>query len=257
MNKRARAAAAWKALSYCYGVAPKCRRHSLNKLHGFITKMIRVITRFAVFLLAHGVVWAQPPVQFNNSQQALQQYEASTLESLMERCTATKTEQYQSPEEVRSLRNGYVDIAEQNPQTGLYSIYVFDQDKRSFTLIDGQVLNRNGRLLLRLALPRDYGRCRLVRDARGVERLEVVHLERNYVSDAQRMQRLRKESLDLAAAVPVAPQPPACQDGKPAQRSLAGQVWVDGKPQTTSACQESQLALHERMRKLARKVHER
>lgn len=218
--------------------------------------MIRVITRFAVFLLAHGVVWAQPPVQFNNSQQALQQYEASTLESLMERCTATKTEQYQSPEEVRSLRNGYVDIAEQNPQTGLYSIYVFDQDKRSFTLIDGQVLNRNGRLLLRLALPRDYGRCRLVRDAQGVERLEVVHLERNYVSDAQRMQRLRKESLDLVASAPAA-QLPACQDGKPAQRSLAGQVWMDGKPQTASVCQDAQLALLERMRKLARKVHER
>lgn len=218
--------------------------------------MIRVITRFAVFLLAHGAALAQPPVQFNNSQQALQQYEASTLESLMERCTATKTEQYQAPEEVRTLRNGYVDIAEQNPQTGLYSIYVFDQDKRSFTLIDGQVLNRNGRLLLRLALPRDYGRCRLVRDAQGVERLEVVHLERNYVSDAQRMQRLRKESLDLVASAPAA-QLPACQDGKPAQRSLAGRVWVDGKPQTASMCQDAQLALLERMRKLARKVHER
>lgn len=257
MNKKARAAAAGKALSYCYGVATKCRRHSLNKLHGFITKMIRVITRFAVFLLVHGAVFAQPPVQFNNSQQALQQYEASTLESLMERCTATKTEHYQAPEEVRSLRNGYVDIAEQNPQTGLYSIYVFDQDKRSFTLIDGQVLNRSSRLLLRLALPRDYGRCRLVRDAQGVERLEVVHLERNYVSDAQRMQRLRKESLDLAASAPAAPQPSICQDNKPAQRSLAGRVWVDGKPLDTAACNDAQITLHERMRKLARKVHER
>src|SRR3990167_4289283 len=207
-----------------------CRRHSLNKLHGFITKMIRVITRFAVFVLAHGAVLAQPPVQFNNSQQALQQYEASTLESLTERCTATKTEQYQSPEEVRSLRNGYVDVAEQNPQTGLYSIFVFDQDKRSFTLVDGQVLKPNGRLLLRLALPRDYGRCRLVRDAQGTERLEVVHLERNYVSDAQRMQRLRKESLDLVASVPPAPLPTTCQDSKSGPRSLAGRVWLDGKP---------------------------
>lgn len=229
-----------------------CRRHSLNKLHGFITKMIRVITRFAVFVLAHGAVLAQPPVQFNNSQQALQQYEASTLESLTERCTATNTEQYQSPEEVRSLRNGYVDVAEQNPQTGLYSIFVFDQDKRSFTLVDGQVLKPNGRLLLRLALPRDYGRCRLVRDAQGVERLEVVHLERNYVSDAQRMQRLRKESQDLATSVQATPQPPACQDAK-----LAGRVWAEGKPQTPASCQEAQLALHERMRKLVRKVHER
>ncbi len=252
MNKRARAAAAWKALSYCYGVAPKCRRHSLNKLHGFITKMIRVITRFAIFVLAHGAALAQPPVQFNNSQQALQQYEASTLDSLTERCTATKTEHYQSPEEVRSLRNGYVDIAEQNPQTGLYSIFVFDQDKRSFTLVDGQVLKPNGRLGLRLALPRDYGRCRMVRDAQGVERLEVVHLERNYVSDAQRMQRLRKESLALAATVAASPQPVLCQDAK-----LAGRVWVDGKPQTLSSCPEAQLALHTRMRKLVRKVQER
>lgn len=219
--------------------------------------MIRVITRFAAFFLVHGVALAQPPVQFNNSQQALQQYEASTLESLMERCTSVKTEHYLSPDEVRTLRNGYVDVAEQHPQTGQYSIFVFDQDKRSFTLIDGQVLKPGGRLQLRLALPRDYGRCRLVRDAQGIERLEVVHLERNYVSDAQRMQRLRKESLDLAASVSPAPQPTACQDGKPAPRSLAGRVWLDGKAQELLACNEAQLALHERMRKLARKVHER
>lgn len=229
-----------------------CRRHSLNKLHGNITKMIRVITRYAIFVLVHGAVLAQPPVQFNNSPQALQQYEASTLDSLTERCTASKTEHYQSPEEVRSLRNGYVDVADQNPQTGLYSIFVFDQDKRSFTLIDGQVLKPNGRLWLRLALPRDYGRCRIVRDAQGAERLEVVHLERNYVSDVQRIQRLRKESLDLAVTLAATPQPAICQDAK-----LAGRVWVDGKPHALTSCPDAQLALHTRMRKLVRKVFER
>ncbi len=211
--------------------------------------MIRVIT---IALLLPVMGWAQAPIQFTNSPKAIKQYESSTLESLVERCPVVKAETYKTPEEVRSLRNGFVDIVSQNAQTGLYSVFVFDQDKRSFILVDGQVLSREKSISLRLVLPRDYGRCRLVRTPQGTEMLEVVHTERNYVSDVQRMQRLSKELLDLSFA--GAQQPAVCA----AASEVRDIQFLDaGNRISLNMCHEATSAMVERLRKTVRKVHER
>lgn len=211
--------------------------------------MIRV---FTIALLLPAFCWAQAPIQFNNSPTAIKQYESSTLESLVERCPVVKAESYKVPEEVRALRNGFVDVVPQNPKTGLYSVFVFDQDKRSFTLVDGQALARDKKLSLRLVLPRDYGRCRLVRTPEGAEMLEVVHSERNYVSDVQRMQKLSKELLELSAV--SAQQPAACA----AASSVQDVQFVNaGNRATLNVCHEATAAMVERLRKTVRKVHER
>lgn len=211
--------------------------------------MIRVIT-IALLLPAFG--WAQAPIQFSNSPKAIKQYESSTIESLVERCPVVKAESYKSPDEVRTLRNGFVDVVTQSPQTGLYSVFVFDQDKRSFILVDGQVLSRDKKLSLRLVLPRDYGRCRLVRTPQGAEMLEVVHTERNYVSDVQRMQKLSKELLELSAA--AAQQPAACAAAAGVQDI---QFWDAGNRVSLNMCLEATAAMVERLRKTVRKAHER
>jgi hypothetical protein len=157
-----------------------------------------------------------------------------------------------APEEVRALRNGFVDVMPQNPKTGLYSVFVFDQDKRTFTLVDGQALSRDKKLSLRLVLPRDYGRCRLVRTPEGAEMLEVVHSERNYVSDVQRMQKLSKELLELSAA--SAQQPSSCAAASSVQDV---QFLNSGNRVTLNVCHEATAAMVERLRKTVRKVHER
>ena len=221
--------------------------------------MIRVITLFSIlsvlFAVLSGAAIAQPPVQFNSSAEALKQYQASTLESLMERCVAVKTDNYLLPEEALVLRNGYVNPVAQDPRTGLYSIFVFDQDKRSFILVDGQLLGKGGQLFLRLALPRDYARCRVARDSTGAERLEAVHTERNYVSDAQKFQRLIKEAVNLTgSSVPEGAV--VCSDSKTPD-FLAPRLLVDGKTVKLSACNESLVAVRERMGRLIRKVYER
>nr|WP_315464234.1 hypothetical protein [uncultured Rhodoferax sp.] len=211
--------------------------------------MIRVIT---IGVLLPAMAWAQAPIQFSNSPKAIKQYESSTLESLVERCSVVKAEGYKTPEEVRGLRNGFVDVVPHNPQTGLYSVFVFDQDKRSFVLVDGQLLSRDKKLSLRLVLPRDYGRCRLVRTPQGAEMLEVVHTERNYVSDIQRMQKLSKELMELHAA--AAQQPAACGAAAGAQDV---QFLEAGNRVSLNLCHEATAAMVERLRKTVRKVHER
>lgn len=211
--------------------------------------MIRVITT-ALLLPALG--WAQAPIQFSNSTKAIKQYESSTLESLVERCPVVRAESYQAPDEVRAMRNGFVDVMTQNPQTGLYSVFVFDQDKRSFILVDGQALSRDKKLSLRLVLPRDYGRCRIVRTPQGAEMLEVVHVERNYVSDVQRMQKLSKELLKLQAAGAL--QPAACA----ATAGVQNVQFMDaGNRVSLNVCHEATATMVERLRKTVRKVHER
>lgn len=211
--------------------------------------MIRV---FTIALLLPVMALAQAPIQFSNSPTAIKQYESSTLESLVERCSVVKVESYKAPEEVRALRNGFVDVMAQNPKTGLYSVFVFDQDKRTFTLVDGQALSRDKKLSLRLVLPRDYGRCRLVRTPEGAEMLEVVHSERNYVSDVQRMQKLSKELLELSAA--SAQQPSSCAAASSVQDV---QFLNSGNRITLNVCHEATAAMVERLRKTVRKVHER
>lgn len=183
------------------------------------TAMIRVCTRWALcasFLPGAWPASAQPPLQFNNTPQALRQYEQSTLESLRQRCASAKDSGYASAPELLQLRNGFAEIGPLVPQSGRYDVFVFDQDKRSFILIEGQSLRPDERLHLRLALPRDYARCRIVRESSGAERLEVVHTERNYVSDAQVAQRLLQDAHEATPAQPSAACTIASHDAAPA-----------------------------------------
>lgn len=211
--------------------------------------MIRVIT---IALLLPTMVWAQAPIQFSNSPKAIEQYESSLFDGLVERCPVVKAESHKAPEELRSLRNGFAEVGPLNLHSGLYSVFVFDQDKRSFILVDGQTLSRDKKLSLRLVLPRDYGRCRLVRTPQGAEMLEVVHTERNYVADLQRMQKLSKDLLELNAL--AAQQPTTCAAGAGVQEI---RMLNAGKPISLNMCHEATAAMVARLRKTIRKVHER
>lgn len=211
-------------------------------------------------LLASTALHAQAPVQFNNSPQALKQYEASTMDGLRERCPSKKAgADVWTRDELQGMRNGYVVLNERLPEAGRYTVFVFDQDKRSFTLIDGQGLERNARLHLKLALPRDYGRCRIMRSPTGVERLEVVHIERNSMADTQAIGRLLADANEMAQQLALPSNPPVlCAEGAaPKPVALNDRIMVQGKVLVLPACHEPALALRERLDKLVRKVFER
>lgn len=204
-------------------------------------------------LLHGGVAWAQPPIQFSNSKEALKRYEDSTLDSLRERCTPKKSPDLWAREELQTIRNGYVLVNDRMAQPGRYEIFAFDRDKRIFYLFDGQTLERANRLHLKLALPRDYARCRLVRGANGAEQLEVVHIERNYPSESQKAQRLLDEIRDLRGDEPPSSAVPA---------QCAGTAWkdrvlVEGNAVPLAGCGEVSQSLRERLGRVLRKVYER
>lgn len=208
---------------------------------------------------------AQPPIQFVNSAQAVQNYEDSTLESLLQRCTTRSFTDLWDREEVRAVRNGYTLMQQRSGASQPYSIFVFDQDKRSFLLIDGQSLDRNARLVLKLALPRDYSRCRVVRSPNGFEQLEVVHMERNAMSDMQNFQRMMKDLEPLAygrgpsvSTSLITPPEPVCPPtGKVAPASPIDRLVVQESVLEFPACSASVQNLRQRMDRQIRKVFDR
>ncbi|MDP3653417.1 MAG: hypothetical protein Q8R67_17255 [Rhodoferax sp.] len=209
-------------------------------------------------LFMGSVAWGQPPIQFNNTQEALKLYEDSTLDSLRERCSAKKFPDLWAREELQALRNGYVLVNEAMAQPGRYEVFAFDRDKRTFYLIDGQSLERNNRLHLKLALPRDYARCRIVRGSAGAEQLEVVHIERNYPSESLKAQRLLDELRDLAAQGLTGPVPAAqCAVRTGPGTRLNDRMLVQGKDLSLADCGEAQQSLRERLGRVLRKVYER
>ncbi|MGQ0710114.1 MAG: hypothetical protein ACT4NV_10230 [Rhodoferax sp.] len=220
--------------------------------------MIRVCTRWALCAAAlFGALpaSAQPPLQFNNTAQALRQYEQSTLEGLRQRCSSAKDGGYASAPELQQLRNGFAEIGPPAPQSGRYEVLLFDQDKRSFVLIEGQALRADERLHLRLALPRDYARCRIVRESSGAERLEVVHTERNYVSDAQMAQRLLQQAQEIAPTAPAAACAIAPRETPPTSSGsyrVAQSVWWE-----LPLCHDALGAARQRLSRLAHRVLDR
>ncbi len=212
------------------------------------------VCALAIFtLLQSSGVGAQAPIQFNNSKEALKLYEDSTVDSLRERCTPKKSLDLWAREELQAIRNGYVLVNDRMAQPGRYEVFAFDRDKRIFYLFDGQTLERSNRLYLKLALPRDYARCRLVRGANGAEQLEVLHIERNYPSESQKAQRLLDELRDLGRAGPsgsaVAAQ---CADA-----AWKDRVMVEGNAVPLAGCGEVSQSLRERLGRVLRKVYER
>jgi hypothetical protein len=136
---------------------------------------------------------------FRNLPEPVEIYEAGRLESLRARCTTLESDSLLTRPEVQAVQDGYVAVKERLHRPGRYSVFVFDGDKRVFSLIDGQRLDAFGPLALPLALPQDYARCRFVQVGDGSEQLEVVHTERNAVSSSQAMQRLLDQAESISA----------------------------------------------------------
>lgn len=218
--------------------------------------VISKLSVFAALAVAAQCASAQPPIEFTNTPEAVRLFEAGTLDTLRERCPLIKANSLLGRPEPLGLLNGYVFVTENKPKPGRYSVFVYDQDKRSFSLIDGQSLVRNGRLTVPLALPRDYARCRIVRGPAGLEQLEVVHVEKNYVSDLQSMQRLVDEAKDLGAQLAAGQEP--C-DSPPTSTAPAplDQLKAGGVSMPLSGCHAAALTMRDRMTRILRKVYER
>ena len=221
-----------------------------------------LLAALVVNALVAGRVAAQAPLQFANTPEAVRLYEEGLLEQLRTKCSAKKYDGLLGREELTGLRNGYITVYEHLPEPGRYSVFAYDQDKRSFVLIDGQRLTRNVRLTLKLALPRDFARCRVVRDATGFEQIEVVHRETTAASESQVLDRFIKDAAELSAQLAgldktsgpavVCAAPGAGQAPAPADRTV-----VLSKVLEHLGCRDAAIALRERMDRLVRRVFER
>lgn len=202
---------------------------------------------------------AQPPIQFTNSTEAMRQYEESTIEGLRERCKLKRASaSLEEREEVASIRNGFVSVRSDSRTPGWYELFAFDSDKRTFTLIEGQSLGRGAKLQVKLSLPRDYSRCRIVQNPAYTDQLEVVHLERNSPGEAQKMRALVQRTKELAQSTAANASNSNCLQfpaGSPAHGS--DRFLVEGELVRLHACNTGLLDAHERMVRLSRKVFER
>ena len=193
---------------------------------------------------------AQAPIQFTDSAAAIRQYEERTLENLRESCKTQKGEWLFDRTEITSMRHGFVSARAYVKDPNRYSMYLYDGEKHSFLMIDGQKLSRGSRLTIPLALPRDYAYCRIVRDSQGTERLEVLHRVLGAPSEAMAFDRLLKDAADLASFT-SAPSCPA-----PAKLSFTDRLVLNGKEVKFSGCLDAATSLRERMDKLVRRVHD-
>lgn len=201
----------------------------------------------AVFgLLACTVAMAQAPIKFENSAEAVRLYDLRTLDSLRENCATAKADTLFARKEVTELKNGYA-LAEVPGDQADYSVYVFNQDTRMFTLVRGQALGRDARIRLRLSLPKDYGRCRIVRGANGSEQLEIIYQERNAVQDVTLFQKMTAEAVSFAADNVA--KPLQCAPGTPA---VTDRIVAAGAAQPSPVCGDAWQALQGRM---ARTLH--
>lgn len=203
-------------------------------------------------LLGVSSAFAQAPIQFTNSAEAVRRYEERTLEQLRERCSVQKSAGLFGREEVLALRHGYASAHGYARDPNRYSVYIYDAEKRTFTLLDGQRLSRGVRLTVPLALPRDYAYCRIVRDSQGYEQLEVIHKALTATSDGQAFDRLLADATDLASATPS-----SCPTGAKNTLPFIDRIVLRGKQVTFPICHDTAISLRERMDRLARRVHER
>lgn len=201
---------------------------------------------------------ARTPMSLGNSSEALRQYQDSTIDSLRERCARIQADGLPQRPERRAIRNGYVLTQGQPDDPGRYTVFAFDQDRRLFWMIDGQVMARSLRPTLKISLPRDYARCRFVRDPAGLEQFEVVHAERNRPSDARVIGRLIQDARDLALQGPTSAVMGAGKCATPSGRPSTTPddlLLVDGEPLTWRACHEPTLLVRDRLARLVRRAH--
>ena len=205
------------------------------------------------FALSFGA-YARPPVTFGNSSEAVKRYQESAIDALRERCARLKSDALLDRPEVSALRNGYVMVQDRPAEPGRTTVFVFDQDKRTFWMIDGQAMQRKLTVGLKLALPRDYARCRIVKGSAGQEQIEVVHTERNHPAYAVSFQRLMKEAVEIADSGP-----PAIAASAACSRPwvpLNDRLLVGGKLVAWPVCHDASILLRERLARLVRKPHD-
>ena len=202
--------------------------------------------------------YARPPVTFGNSNEAVKLYQESAIDALRERCTSLKSDALLDRPEVLAIRNGYVLVQDRPAEAGRYTVFVFDQDKRTFWMIDGQAMQRNLVVGLKLALPRDYARCRIVKGSNGQEQIEVVHTERNHPAYAVSIQRLMKEAAEIAdLGQPASAAAAACAATSTRPWvPLNDRLLVGGKLVVWRVCHDVSTVLRERLARLVRKPHD-
>lgn len=219
----------------------------------------------ALLIATLGVpAYAQPPIQFVNSSEAVRRYEAGMLDGLRERCASTQALDLWDRAEHRAIANGFIYVQDKRPVPGQYVAMAYDQDAGKFTLIEGQALGRDVRLTLKMALPRDYARCRIIIGPTGTEYLEVATFERTYSTESLAFKKLLAEAQELAqrqvtlaVGLPDAP-PQRCEPPKPGPSgAFSSKLIAQGAPVALSECQEATHALRARMVRVLRRVFEK
>lgn len=223
-----------------------------------MTTPIKKLVLMFIFLVNATQVSAQAPIQFTNSKEAIRQYEESTFEGLRERCKVKPGTDLAARDELTAIREGFVAINTSKQANWHYEVFAFDAEKRTFFLIDGQSLRRDIPLQIKLALPRDFARCRIIQSPHQPDQLEIVHIERNYPGDTQKMRALLARAREFSTSSQEQLLDASClrfPAGSPAQG--ADRIIIDAKDIRPNACHAGLLDTHERMAKLIRKVFER
>ncbi len=120
---------------------------------------------------------AHQPTPMRSSEAALRLYEAAQLRALQQRCEAVSVASWGELESY-GLREGWLwRMPVSSPGSPVARYIGVSTHKRLAWSVSYQWLDGSGRLHLKLALPRDYARCRIATDAQGRVRLEVVTKE--------------------------------------------------------------------------------
>ncbi len=126
--------------------------------------------------VAQGLNRVHKPEPLRSADKAVRLYEAGQLRTLLSRCKREQTsgtwaqwEGTQASDRAWLLQ--YPADNSQNPR-GAYARVLLD--KRQAEWVDYQPVDGSQRLWLKPALPRDYARCRVVTNAQGEVRLEIV-----------------------------------------------------------------------------------
>jgi hypothetical protein len=229
-------------------------------LRELATPGMNLLTRLTAALVLStlgGASYAQPPIKFVNSAEAVKRYEIGMLDALRERCPTLQAQDLWDRPEHSSIRSGFIYVQDKLPVAGQYRAMAYDQDTGKFTIVEGQLLSRGLRLTLKMALPRDYARCRIVTDPRGAEFLEIATFERTYASESLTFKKLLKDAQGMAnrqassGEEPV----PGCDALKPTG-GVRSRLLLQGAEVELSECLDSTHLLRARMARVLHRVFE-
>lgn len=115
------------------------------------------------------------PGNVTSDSEAIRRYEAGQVRALLNRCEKAETSAWADWEQ-KLPGDGWLYRAYAPTERLPVGAYIWvSPDKRLAQWVDYQALDGSNRLHLKLALPRDYGRCRVVTSSAGEMRLEVAN----------------------------------------------------------------------------------